>query len=103
MDPAADPGLLPEEHFGRLADPTWHAVFNALRRVGNELIGRFGGPPKEIHLELSAELKRSRAGRDALASRLRRRAADERRIRARLAGAGLMEAERELVRKVGLW
>lgn len=52
----ADP---PEKRYGRYPNPTVHIGLNQLRRIVNGLIESFG-PPAEIVVELSRELKLSR-------------------------------------------
>ena len=49
----------PEILFGKIGNPTVHIALNQLRKVVNCLIDRFG-PPAEIVLELSRDLKMSK-------------------------------------------
>ncbi|WP_261401506.1 type II CRISPR RNA-guided endonuclease Cas9 [Chenggangzhangella methanolivorans] len=53
----ADPNEIDDAlRIGRLTNPTVHIGLNQLRKVVNDLIGRFG-PPEEIAIELARELK----------------------------------------------
>lgn len=57
----------PEEiRYGRIANPTVHVTLNQIRRVVNDLIGRFGGPPAEIVVEMARDLPLSAKGRSDL-------------------------------------
>lgn len=47
----------PEQHFGKINNPTVHIALNQLRKLVNRLIDRFG-PPAEIHVELVRDLKK---------------------------------------------
>ncbi len=52
----------PEKRFGRIANPTVHIALNELRKVVNALIQRYG-PPAEVVVEVTRELKQSRRRR----------------------------------------
>jgi len=51
-----------EERFGKVANPTVHVALNELRKVINDLIKHFGGPPEQIVLELARDLPLSAKG-----------------------------------------
>ncbi|MAU40817.1 MAG: type II CRISPR RNA-guided endonuclease Cas9 [Kordiimonas sp.] len=61
-----DPKKNPEQHFGKINNPTVHVALNQLRKLVNCLIERFG-PPAEIHVELVRDLKKSTKARDDIA------------------------------------
>ncbi len=65
-DSSADPSQQPAKHFGRIGNPTVHVALNQLRVVVNSLIKRFGGPPAEINVELSRDLKLSSKKRNEI-------------------------------------
>jgi len=56
----------PEQHFGRINNPTVHVALNQLRKLVNCLALRFG-PPAEIHVELVRDLKKTAKARDDIA------------------------------------
>jgi len=53
----------PEQHYGKINNPTVHVALNQLRKLINRLIDRFG-PPSEIHVELVRELKKTAKARN---------------------------------------
>ncbi len=57
--------LTEEQQYGKIWNPTAHNMFNQTRVLVNALIRRYG-KPAEITFRISAELKKSRDGRDAL-------------------------------------
>ena len=56
----------PEQHYGKINNPTVHVALNQLRKLINRLIDRFG-PPAEIHVELVRDLKKTAKARDDIA------------------------------------
>ncbi len=102
-DPEADPATRPEQHFGRIGDPTLHVALNSLRRVINALISRFGTPPAEIHVALSRDLKSSRKKRDIAAAIQARNKKDKERIRQALGELGMDTPSPRDIKKYGLW
>ncbi len=56
----------PEQHYGKINNPTVHVALNQLRKLINRLIDRFG-PPSEIHVELVRDLKKTAKARDDIA------------------------------------
>ena len=69
----------PEQHFGRINNPTVHVALNQLRKLINRLSERFG-PPCEIHVELVRDLKKTAKARDDIAKQNKQYAkANERR------------------------
>jgi len=56
----------PEQHYGKINNPTVHVALNQLRKLVNVLSKRFG-PPAEIHVELGRDLKKSAKVRNELA------------------------------------
>lgn len=61
-----DAGKYPEQHYGKINNPTVHVALNQLRKLINRLIERFG-PPDEIHVELVRDLKKTAHARDEIA------------------------------------
>ncbi|VAV94952.1 CRISPR-associated endonuclease Cas9, partial [hydrothermal vent metagenome] len=59
-------GKNPEQHYGRINNPTVHVALNQLRKLINRLSERFG-PPGEIHVELVRDLKKTAHARDKIA------------------------------------
>lgn len=57
-----------EREYGRLANPTVHIGLGQLRKVVNALIEKYG-PPEEIVVELTRDLKRSQEERDEVQKR----------------------------------
>ncbi len=53
----------PEQHYGKINNPTVHVALNQLRKLVNRLIERLG-PPAEIHVELVRDLKKTAKARD---------------------------------------
>lgn len=53
----------PEKKYGKISNPTVHVALNQTRTVINALIGKYG-KPKQVVIELSRELKASRADKD---------------------------------------
>jgi CRISPR-associated endonuclease Csn1 len=103
-DPRKDAEADPEGHYGRIGNPTVHIALNQVRKLVNELMGRFAGPPAMIHVELSRDLKLPKAKREALNSE---NGKNERANKARAAWWGEMTkgatpSARDL-KKIKLW
>ena len=101
-DPTADPQTAPEQHFGKINNPTVHVALNSLRRVVNTLIERYSEPPVEIHVELSRALKRTRKERDEDAAQQARNQKENDRIREELSKLGVAQSARN-IKKFKLW
>lgn len=56
----------PEQHYGKINNPTVHVALNQLRKLINCLIERFGAPT-EIHIELVRDLKKTAKARNDIA------------------------------------
>ena len=56
----------PEQHYGKINNPTVHVALNQLRKLINRLTERFGAPT-EIHIELVRDLKKTAKARDKIA------------------------------------
>ena len=56
----------PEQHYGKINNPTVHVALNQLRKLLNRLIERFGRPA-EIHVELVRDLKKTAKARNDIA------------------------------------
>ncbi|MBL4613671.1 MAG: type II CRISPR RNA-guided endonuclease Cas9 [Magnetovibrio sp.] len=61
-----DPQAHPEQHYGKINNPTVHVALNQLRKLVNRLIDRFG-PPAQIHVELVRDLKKTAYARNKIA------------------------------------
>ncbi|MCY4641278.1 MAG: type II CRISPR RNA-guided endonuclease Cas9 [Gammaproteobacteria bacterium] len=103
MDAQADPATQPEQHFGKIGNPTVHIALNSLRRVVNALISRFGAPPVEIHVELSRDLKNRRRKREIASAIQARNQKDNDRIYKELKALGIHTPSRRDIRKYKLW
>ena len=101
-DPIADPQTAPEQHFGKINNPTVHVALNSLRRVVNTLIGRYG-VPIEIHIELTRDLKRTRKQRDEEATRQAHNERENKRIRKELSKLGIDNPSPLDLKKFKLW
>ena len=102
-DPTADPQQTPEQHFGKINNPTVHVALNSLRRVVNALIERYGGRPVEIHIELARALKRTRKRRNEDAAQQARNQQENTRIREELLPYGLTQPSARDLKKFKLW
>ena len=58
----------PEQHYGKINNPTVHVALNQLRKLVNQLSQRFGRPD-EIHLEIIRDLKKTAKVRDEIAKK----------------------------------
>lgn len=102
-DPAADAILLPEKHFGKINNPTVHVALNRLRKLVNCLVERFG-PPIEVHVELTRDLKQSRQKRDEVTKEQGRRERENDRIKKDICVPLGMDYPTALdIKKVKLW
>jgi len=102
-DPTANPLTQPEQHFGRINNPTVHVALNQLRKVLNALIDRLGSPPVEIHVELARALKQSRKRRDKVMKRQTRERNRNNKIRELCADLGKSEPSDQDIKKIKLW
>ncbi len=74
-----DAEKFPEQHYGKINNPTVHVALNQLRKLVNVLAHRFGSPT-EIHVELARDLKKTAKARDEISKQNREFAkANERR------------------------
>lgn len=98
---SGNPSDSEEKHFGRIANPTVHIGLNQLRRLVNAVIERYG-PPTQIALEVTRELKQSKDQKDRIqkeqAENQKQRDAD----REELQGLGLRDTGENLLR-LKLW
>jgi CRISPR-associated endonuclease Csn1 len=60
----------PEQHYGKINNPTVHVALNQLRKLVNVLANRFG-PPTEIHVELVRDLKKTAKARNEISKQNR--------------------------------
>lgn len=59
-------GANPEQHYGKINNPTVHVALNQMRKLLNCLVERFG-PPADIHVELVRDLKKTARARNDIA------------------------------------
>jgi CRISPR-associated endonuclease Csn1 len=91
-----------EEQFGRIANPTVHIALNQLRKLVNALIRRYGNP-NQIIMEVTRELKLSKARKDELFRDQTKNQKDNERIRKELTALGLLKISSEDIKKFKLW
>ena len=93
----------PEQHYGRINNPTVHVALNQLRKLINILAKRFG-PPSEIHVELVRDLKKTAKARDDISKQNREYAkANERRASLFRELNGGSEPSGLDLKKIALW
>lgn len=92
----------PEKKYGHIPNPTVHIALNQLRKVVNALIRRYG-TPNEIILEISRELKQSRAKREEITRDQTKNQKENERIRGELENLGFIQASNEDIKKYKLW
>lgn len=103
-DPSADPKQTPEKHFGKINNPTVHVALNQLRKLVNVLVERFGGPPVEVHVELTRDLKLPRKRRDEIVSEQGKHQRENERIKKDIcAPLGITDPSARDLKKVKLW
>ncbi|MES9970611.1 MAG: type II CRISPR RNA-guided endonuclease Cas9 [Candidatus Thiodiazotropha sp.] len=90
--------------YGKIANPTVHIALNQLRVVVNRLIDRMGGPPARIHVELTRDLKNSKAARAEIEKRQAKNKKTNERIRESLRNEfNIPHPRREDIQKIKLW
>ena len=102
-DPSADPDTQPEQHFGRINNPTVHVSLNQLRKVVNALVDRLGSAPVEIHVELTRALKQSRQRRNEENRRQAREQKRNQEIKKQCKELGIHEPSAWDIKKFKLW
>ena len=109
-EPEADRGKSPDERdqdawqHGKIANPTVHVALNQLRVVVNRVIERLGGPPARIHIELTRDLKNSRAVRAEIEKQNRQNKKENDRIRTDLqTDFSIEQPGRSDFQKIKLW
>ena len=108
--PEADRDKAPDERdedawqHGKIANPSVHVALNQLRVVVNRIIDRLGGPPARIHIELTRDLKNSRAARAEIERRNRQNKQENNRIRTLLQEEfNIAQPSRSDFQKIKLW
>ena len=109
-EPEADRNKTPDERdedawqHGKIANPSVHVALNQLRVVVNRIIDRLGGPPARIHIELTRDLKNSRAARAEIEKRNKQNKKENDRIRKDLHKEfGIPQPSRNDFQKIKLW
>lgn len=91
-------------HYGKIANPTVHVALNQLRHVVNEVIGKHGGKPTKIHVELTRDLKSSKEVRARIQSQIKKNQTHKDEIAKRLKeDHGIEHPHREDFQKYILW
>lgn len=90
-----------EKRYGRIANPTVHIGLNQLRRLVNAVIERYG-PPTQVALEVTRELKQSREQKDRIQKEQAENQKQRDRDREELASMGQRETGETLLR-MKLW
>jgi CRISPR-associated endonuclease Csn1 len=90
-----------EKRYGRIANPTVHIGLNQLRRIVNAVIDRYG-PPTQIALEVTRELKQSKDQKDRIQKDQAKRQEQNEADNAELRQLGLREFGENLLR-MKLW
>ena len=108
--PEADRNKTPDERdedawqHGKIANPSVHVALNQLRVVVNRIIDRLGGPPARIHIELTRDLKNSRAARAEIEKRNKQNKKKNDRIREDLQREfNITQPSRSDFQKIKLW
>lgn len=108
--PEADRDKAPDERdedawqHGKIANPSVHVALNQLRVVVNRIIDRLGCPPARIHIELTRDLKNSRAARAEIEKRNNQNKKENDRIREDLHKEfGRPQPSRSDFQKIKLW
>jgi CRISPR-associated endonuclease Csn1 len=96
-----DPKDSDEKRYGRVANPTVHIGLNQVRRVVNAVIERYG-PPTQIALEVTRELKQSRDQRERIEAEQAKNQKQNDEFRKELQELGLREGGENLLR-MKLW
>ncbi len=99
----------PEKRYGKIANPTVHIGLNELRKIINALIKRYG-PPEQIIVEVTRELKLSRKRKQEIEREQARRQKENKQFLqegCRILGlepSHLSKAKRrEIIQKLRLW
>lgn len=91
-----------EVRYGRIANPTVHIALNQLRKLVNALIRRFGNPD-QIIMEVTRNLKQSKAMKDEIFEEQAKNYKDNERIKKELTDLGLLQISSEDIKKYKLW
>lgn len=92
----------PEQHFGRIANPSVHVALNQVRQVINALIKRYGHP-QVIHIELARDIAASAGKRKDIAKEQARNRKDKDRLRLIAQTLGVEHPSRTDLLKLKLW
>ncbi|MDC7222292.1 MAG: type II CRISPR RNA-guided endonuclease Cas9, partial [Spirochaetales bacterium] len=92
----------PEQHYGKIGNPTVHIALNQLRKLVNALIDRFGSP-SEIVVELSRDLKQSRDAKADIFKRQKEAKKENDRIRKEFEEEGIHHPSAWDIKKFKLW
>ena len=98
---SGDPKDSDERRYGRIANPTVHIGLNQVRRIVNAVIERYG-PPTQIALEVTRELKQSHDQKERIQKEQAKRQTQNEADNAELRQLGLREFGENLLR-MKLW
>ena len=98
-----DPHDNPEQHYGKINNPTVHVALNQVRLLVNELCTRFGSAPQKIHVEVTRELKQPKKQREETAKEQAKNQKENERIRKEIESLGHSNPPMKDIKKYKLW
>ena len=99
-----DPHDNPEQHYGKINNPTVHVALNQVRLLVNELCTRFGSAPHKIHVEVTRELKQPKKQREETAKEQAKNQKENERIRKTIEeDVGYANPSMKDIKKYKLW
>ncbi len=98
-----DPYDKPEQHYGKINNPTVHVALNQVRLLVNTLCDRFGSAPYKIHIEVTRELKQPKKQREETAKEQAKNQKENDRIGKEIEALGLHNPSMKDIKKYKLW
>ena len=98
-----DPYDKPEQHYGKINNPTVHVALNQLRLLVNTLCDRFGSAPYKIHIEVTRELKQPKKQREETAKEQAKNQKENERIKEMIESLGHHNPSMKDIKKYKLW
>lgn len=94
----------PEQHYGKINNPTVHVALNQVRLLVNELCTHFKSAPHKIHVEVTRELKQSKEQREETTKKQAKDQKENERIRKAIEeGVGYPNPSMKDIKKYKLW
>ena len=93
----------PEQHYGKINNPTVHVALNQVRLLVNELCTHFGSAPQKIHVEVTRELKQPKKQREETAKEQAKNQKENERIRKEIESLGHSNPPMKDIKKYKLW